>query len=195
MANGIMRPTVSMHGFPSVSPAWLRPGALFLAVLLHLAVFFGIQPLEHIKSAMPPPVQIELAARGEPARPSETLVAPTEILEQTPLQATPDAMAQNFDPVAMTPSSAVISAAPMSSASVAGLLATAPDSVEIKSSATRNPQDVAIREQQLAELDSLEIAPTIANLVAPAAEVQTPIRDTPPHRRQQTETSSLAHSH
>jgi hypothetical protein len=187
-----MRPTIARHGFPRVSPAWLRPGALCLAVLLHLIVFFGIQPLERIKSVMPSPVQIELAALGEPARPSDTHAAPTEILEQTPLQATPASTTQNLDPVAMTPSSHIISSAQMSSASVAAFLADAPDRVEIKSSAPRNPQNVAIREQQLAELDSLERAPTSANLVASAAEVQTPIPDTPAHGRQQTDTSSLA---
>jgi hypothetical protein len=198
-----MRPEVSMKGVSSVSPAWLRPSALLLAVLLHLVVLFGIGPPRHIKTAIPQLVELELAARAEP--PLETSVAPTEIAEMSTLPANAvhvrpdDATALELAPVEMPPSIAPVSAPSALSTNAAPPHTAALETVEPESSASRNAshlqQDVIAIEKQVAELSPLETAPpAVADLVARAAEAQLAgVPDTPLiERRQEAETLATA---
>jgi hypothetical protein len=123
---------------------------------------------------MPSPVEIELAPRAESRLPSDTLIASTEILAVSPVQATPvdapsaDALAPELDPLEALPSAAADSRA--SEGAALPLHIAAPDVVEVKASA---PQNVSNQRPQIPQFDSLEIAPpATAGLFPSALDVQ-----------------------
>ena len=166
-----------MHA-SSISPVWLRPGALLLVAGLHLMVLLGIPPPDGTKIGAPPLVEIELVSRAEPARLSAVSVARAQVAEVAPA----DAMPMDAWPVNVVP------------------LRAEQDAVDVKASeavsATSYPQDlITPADQEVPELDPLEMSPPAASVSiapVPAAPVMVVGDAQPADGRQEAEPWAIA---
>jgi len=200
-----MQPAVSVQDVRGVSPAWLRPSAFVLILCLHWVLLVGIGWPTGTGVAEPPPLEIQVIPRAEPAQ----LLVPLEsasMVEIKPPNAVPvDVQAIEAQPLHGREIAEFKPAAPaLATGPPPGVLvSTAPEGATLKSPAAPAPMaplqvaDAALvaasvgaspvpvepprldplppSEQQVAELEPLVTRPAAATKSAQPAREASPV--------------------